>query len=135
MRNFAALYIVSAVVFLAIDIVGLTYILKPTFEANAPQLLAEDPNLNAAAMFYFTYIAGIVWFVSLPSLRYETSMARTFGNGMALGFLAYGTYEFTNMATLAGWKWQMVIVDLIWGAFLTGSVAVGGIVLSKRLRS
>ncbi|MEM7544930.1 MAG: DUF2177 family protein [Pseudomonadota bacterium] len=135
MRNFGALYVVSALVFLAIDIFGLTYLLRPTFEANAPQLLAEDPNFVAAAMFYFTYIAGIVWFVSLPAIRYGTSMARVFGNGAALGFLAYGTYEFTNMATLAGWKWQMVYVDLIWGALLTGSVAVGGIVLSRRLRS
>ena len=30
--------------------------------------------------------------------------------------MAYGTYEFTNLATLKGWHWQMVVVDVSWGA-------------------
>jgi len=36
------------------------------------------------------------------------------------GFVAYGTYNLTNMATLKGWSANVVIVDMIWGGILTG---------------
>jgi uncharacterized membrane protein len=135
MQVFFTLYAISAVVFLGIDIIGLTYILKPTFEAYAGQLLAEDPNLVAAAMFYFMYVGGIVWFVAMPAVKDGTPGGRVLLNGAALGVLAYGTYEFTNMATLAGWQWQMVFVDLVWGAALTGLTALGGVVIGRRFLS
>jgi uncharacterized membrane protein len=40
--------------------------------------------------------------------------------------LAYGTYEATNMATLRGWSWQMVVVDTGWGMLLTAVAATVG---------
>ncbi len=135
MRSFFLLYGISALVFLAIDVVGLTFILKPTFEAYAPQLLADDPNFVAAAIFYFMYIAGIVWFASAPGLRSGAALAQVFGNGALLGIFAYGTYELTNMATLAGWAWPMVAVDMVWGAALTGLTAAGGVAIARRIGS
>ena len=47
--------------------------------------------------------------------------------GVALGLLAYGTYEFTNYATLKDWHPSMVITDALWGTVLTGVSAAGGV--------
>ena len=47
-------------------------------------------------------------------------------NGAILGFIAYGCYEATNMATLRGWTWRIVIVDVTWGTALTALTAVIG---------
>jgi len=30
----------------------------------------------------------------------------------------YGVYNLTNMATLPGYRWQMVLIDTLWGAIL-----------------
>ena len=35
-----------------------------------------------------------------------------------LGLIIYGVYETTNMALFNEWKWDMVIVDSIWGGIL-----------------
>jgi len=45
--------------------------------------------------------------------------------------LAYGTYEFTNLATLRDWHWQMVAVDVTWGAVLTGVSAFAGVIAAR----
>ena len=35
-----------------------------------------------------------------------------------LGFVIYGVYDFTNMATIEKWKYNQSIIDLIWGPIL-----------------
>ena len=35
-----------------------------------------------------------------------------------LGFVIYGVYDFTNMATIEKWKYKQSIIDLIWGSIL-----------------
>jgi uncharacterized membrane protein len=44
--------------------------------------------------------------------------------GALLGLVAYGTYDFTNQATLKNWPVIVTVVDLIWGAVITGSVSM-----------
>jgi uncharacterized membrane protein len=51
--------------------------------------------------------------------------------GFVLGLLAFGTYEFTNFATLRGWVIQMVVVDVVWGGVLTGTSAWVGVSVVK----
>ena len=79
-------------------------------------------SLFVALGFYVFYVAGVLYFAVLPGLA-EQSLGKAAFNGALLGFLAYGTYEATNMATLRGWSWQMVAADVAWGAVLTATVA------------
>ena len=53
--------------------------------------------------------------------------------GALLGAMAYGTYEFTNFATLKDWHWRMVALDLAWGTALTGVSAWAGVVITRAL--
>ena len=124
------LYISTAIVFLALDIVMLKKVMYPLFSANIGPMMLEDLRMGPAAVFYLFYVVGVVWFVSIPALNVG-SIAQAFFAGAVLGALAYGTYEFTNFATLKGWTAQMVMVDVIWGAVLTGTSAAVGVAVTK----
>ncbi len=125
------LYIVTAIVFLALDVVMLKKVMYPLFSSNIGPMMLEDLRMGPAAVFYLFYVVGVVWFVSIPALNVG-SMAQAFFAGAVLGALAYGTYEFTNFATLKGWTAQMVMVDVIWGAVLTGTSAAVGVAVTKQ---
>lgn len=131
--NIAILYVATAVIFLGLDILGLRFLLRPVFEQHIGDMLLESPRLVPAAIFYLFYVAGLLWFVSLPALRSETSLVSVFLAGAFLGALAYGTYEFTNFATLQGWSWRMVATDVIWGTVLTGTSAAAGLAVTRAL--
>ena len=124
------LYISTAIVFLALDVVMLKKVMYPLFSANIGPMMLEDLRMGPAAVFYLFYVVGVVWFVSIPALNVG-SIAQAFFAGAVLGALAYGTYEFTNFATLKGWTAQMVMVDVIWGAVLTGTSAAVGVAVTK----
>lgn len=133
MLQIALLYVVTAVVFLGLDALGLRYLIRPVFERHIGHLLAEPLRLGPAALFYLAYVAGVLWFVSLPALRAEAPLHALVG-GMLLGLMCYGTYEMTNYATLSDWSWKQVVLDCVWGTCLTGFAAWAGVAaLSGRL--
>lgn len=126
MMQFAMLYLTTAVAFLATDAVGIRFLIRPVFERHVGHLLAEPLRLGPAALFYLVYVAGVLWFVSIPALKEEAPVQALVG-GMVLGLLCYGTYEMTNFATLRDWSVQQVITDGLWGIALTGFAAWAGV--------
>lgn len=125
-----ALYFSTALIFFAADAVGLRLLVKPVFERHVAHLFADPFRVIPAALFYLGYVAGLLWFVSLPAMRSDDPMAALLG-GVALGLLAYGTYEFTNYATLRDWSAQQVVVDTLWGGILTGFSAWAGVMVVR----
>jgi len=130
--NILILYISTAVIFLAADVVGLRFVVKPVFDRHVEHLLADPFRVVPAAVFYLGYIAGMLWFVSIPALRAGDPVAALIG-GVALGLMAYGTYEFTNYATLRDWSIEQVVVDTIWGGVLTGFAAWAGVMVTRMI--
>lgn len=122
------LYIATAVIFLALDALMLRNVMQPLFSRYLGDALAF--RLAPAALFYMAYVGGLLYFVSVPALR-AGEPGQAFLAGALLGFLAYGTYEFTNFSTLRDWAWPMVAVDLTWGTFLTGISAWGGVMVAR----
>jgi uncharacterized membrane protein len=126
------LYVITAVLFLAIDAVMLNRVMKPLFEQHLGDWLQMPIRIAPAAIFYLFYVAGLVWLVSLPALKNGTPGAALIG-GAVIGAMAYGTYEFTNYATLRLWAPQMVAVDVLWGTVLTGFSAWAGVAITRAL--
>lgn len=124
------LYIVTAVVFLVVDAVMLTKVMRPVFETHLGDQLRDSPRLGAAALFYLFYVVGVLVFVSLPALRAGAPVQGLL-MGALLGAVAYGTYEFTSFAVMKNWHWQMVVLDTTWGAVLTGGSAYIGILVTR----
>jgi uncharacterized membrane protein len=96
-------------------------------------LMAEQVNWPAAIIFYLIYIAGILLFVVFPSLEKE-SLFQAALYGALFGLVCYATYDLTNLATMKGFPIKMVVVDLIWGIVLTGSVSVAGFFIARFIR-
>lgn len=126
------LYLATAVVFLVIDAIGLRTIVKPVFDRHISALYAEPFRMIPALVFYVGYVAGMLYFVSAPALRDGDPAAALVG-GALLGLLAYGTYEFTNYATLRDWSAEQVAVDTLWGAALTGVSAWAGVMITRAI--
>lgn len=128
------LYAVTAVLFLALDALMLTFVMRPLFERHIGGMLLEDIRFGAAAAFYLAYLAGLIWLVSLPALREGSNMQALVG-GMVVGAMAYGTYEFTSYAIMKDWHPAMVATDLVWGTVLTGVSAWAGVAVTRALWS
>lgn len=127
-----ALYSVTTVIFFIVDYVGLRFLIKPVFERHVAHLFADPFRVVPAVLFYLGYIVGVLWFVSLPALRADDPVAALIG-GIALGLFAYGTYEFTNYATLRDWSFEQVVIDTLWGGALTGGAAWAGVTFTRAL--
>lgn len=121
-------------VFLFVDVIWLSQTFSYFYEPNIGDLLSEDVIIFPAALFYLIYPLGITILVVAPALN-KGSLKAIFFNGFVLGFVAYGTYNLTNMATLSGWSVNVVIVDMIWGGVLTGiSAVMGAYIVRKALK-
>lgn len=81
--------------------------------------LSPEVNWLAAGLFYLLYLTGLTFFVVAPALA-AGRPDRAFWKGALFGLVAYGTYDLTNQATLAGWPWRVTVADLAWGAFVSG---------------
>lgn len=126
------LYFSTAIIFFVVDAIGLRLLIKPVFERHIAHLFAEPFRVIPAAIFYFGYVAGILWFVSVPALRSNDPIAALIG-GILLGLFAYGTYEFTNYATLSDWSMEQVVKDTLWGGALSGIAAWAGVVIARQI--
>ncbi|MBN8291310.1 DUF2177 family protein [Rhodobacter sp. NTK016B] len=128
------LYIATAFIFLALDAVMLSLVMKPLFVRHLGDAMRDSPMLGAAGVFYLAYVAGLVVLVSLPALRDGEPM-RALMYGALVGAMAYGTYEFTSMAVMKDWSWAMVATDTLWGTALTGFSAWAGVMIALRFQA
>lgn len=124
------LYLATAAVFLILDAIMLTVVMKPLFTRHIGPLMAEPIRIAPAALFYLAYIAGVVYLVSLPALR---TGAPVLLPALIIGLMAYGTYEFTSWSIMRDWHWTMVVTDTLWGAALTAVSAWAGVAITRMI--
>jgi len=123
------LYAITAAVFLILDAIMLTLVMKPLFSRHIGPLLAEPIRYAPALVFYLGYIAGLVYLVSLPALRNAATPLLV--PALVIGLMAYGTYEFTSWAVMRDWHWTMVATDVTWGGVVTATAAWAGVSLTR----
>ena len=124
----AILYVSTAAIFLIVDAIMLTLVMKPLFSRHIGPLMADPIRFGPAGLFYAGYVAGLIYLVSLPGLR---DGAPVLIPAIIIGAMAYGTYEFTSYAIMRDWHWTMVATDTIWGAALTGFSAWAGVAITR----
>ena len=118
LRNF----LITFVVFLAIDLVWLGVVAKKVYAEKLGYLMAPKTNFLAAFVFYAIFIVGMMFFVLNPALA-QQSWKVALLTGMFFGFVTYSTYDLTNLATVRDWPLMITIIDLAWGTFLGGATA------------
>ncbi|WP_262695762.1 DUF2177 family protein [Kordiimonas aquimaris] len=127
-------YIVTLLAFSAIDAVWLGVVAPDFYATHIGHLMAENVNWGAAVAFYLLYIAGIVKF-GINTVDASKGWKAAALNGATFGLIAYATYDLTNYATLTDWPLIVVVADMIWGAFITGSTAAIGYTFHQRWRT
>ena len=126
------LYLLTVPVFFAIDLLWLGVIARGFYRDNLAHLLSPTVNWSAAVLFYLLFIAGILYFATMPALA-EGSVRRALINGALFGFFTYMTYDLTNLATLPDWPLKVVVVDMLWGTVLCAAVAVSAFYIGRWL--
>lgn len=121
------LYLTTLFVFLGIDSVWLLFIAKNFYAEKLGYLMAKNPNLIAAGIFYLLFVVGLILFVISPALK-NNSLSQAIIMGALFGLITYSTYDLTNLATIRGWPLIITVIDMIWGTVL--SAAVSGISFS-----
>ncbi len=115
-------YIITAPILLVLDLFWLGVISKKFYAAYLGPIMRSTVVFPAVILFYLFYAAGLLYFAIFPALQ-SNSWMLALGNGAAIGFMAYMTYDLTNWAILKNFAWQIVPVDIIWGTILSGAVA------------
>lgn len=115
-------YGVAAVSFLALDAVWLRWAAGNLYKPVIGEIMAKDFNLGAAGAFYLIYIAGIIWFAVRPGLA-AGAVQPALLNGILLGALCYATFDLTSQAVMKVWATHVSVLDILWGAFVTGAAS------------
>lgn len=120
MLNFLIYFVIAFIVFIIIDIIWLGLVAKKLYAKHLGYIMAEKVNFLSAIIFYVVFIIGLVYFAVMNVSVWWMALL----NGALLGFIAYATYDLTNLATLKGWPLKITIIDLVWGTSLGAVVSV-----------
>ena len=97
------------------------YIAKDFFQAEFGALLRED-ILILPALLYLIFSIALAVFVIFPALE-KKSIKDLILKGALFGFTTYATFDLTSYAIINNFSINIVIVDLLWGMFVSISSA------------
>ncbi len=117
---------------LIFDGIWLMLVAKNFYAKHLASFLSGQVNWLGILLFYPLYAAGILIFAILPAAR-DGEILKAILLGGFLGMIAYGTYNFTNLATLKNWPLIVVIIDVLWGMLATALAAGVGVLVFKKL--
>ena len=105
---------------LALDAVWLTST-ATEFRSMLARIQGEPLQMRwiPAGLVYIIMTTGLYYFAVSTAEDWKEAAVR----GAGLGFLVYGTYDLTNLATIKHYSPQFAASDMMWGTFLFATVA------------
>lgn len=125
-------YAATTVVMVALDLLWLGVIAKPLYQQGIGHLMADQPNLVVAALFYVLFPVGLMIFAVMPT-GLTSGWGKTITAAALFGFFTYATYDLTNLATLKNWPVALAFVDVTWGVVVSAVSAAAGKIALDRL--
>ena len=133
MTKYLIVYAATLIVMVALDLLWLGLIAKPIYQQGIGHLMADAPKIGVAVLFYVLYAAGLVYF-AVAAHPPGDAWGKTLLSAALFGFVAYATYDLTNLATLKAWPLGLSLIDMAWGcAVSTVSAAAGKFALDRYL--
>lgn len=131
MKRYLATFLTMMIVMIVLDFVWLSVIAQPMYQHGIGHLMAKQPNLLFAGLFYLVYVVGLIFFTIKPYAAkkcvYKTTLSAAF-----FGFFVYASYDLTNLALLMNWPVNLAVIDVAWGVFISSfSATLGKYVLDK----
>ena len=124
-------YVAIVLTMMVLDVVWIGAVARPLYNRGIGHLMAAQPNFVAAAVFYLLFAVGLMAFVVLPRAPGDWQMAAAWG--ALFGFMAYMTYDLTNLATLRGWPLGLSVIDTAWGCVASGLAAAAARLVADRV--
>jgi uncharacterized membrane protein len=118
----ALTYVVTLVIFAAIDSVWLGSMAARIYRPLLGDILLDGFRPAPAIVFYLFYAVGLVIFAVMPGVKSGNAGTALLW-GALFGLFAYGTYDLTNYATLRNWGLAITAIDMTWGTVLSGVTA------------
>ncbi len=128
--SYIYLYLATVPVFFAVDMLWLGVVARTTYVQYLGHLMRTPILWSAAFLFYFIFLVGLLYFAVIPALH-EGSLKSAIMYGALFGFFTYATYDLTNLATLRDWPLTITVIDILWGMFLSGTVASVSFLIGK----
>ena len=134
MLKYLPAYIATIIAMLILDLIWLSQLAQPLYKAGIGHLMATEPKLGFAAIFYLVFVFGLMWFAVRPNIGTK-GVKSAFLAGALFGFFIYASYDLTNLALLKDWPLKLSLIDMTWGTSLSGTCAAfGKFVLDKTSR-
>lgn len=122
MTKWIIAYGTAALAFGLLDAIWLRWASGNLYRPVIGEIMADNFNGAAAGAFYLIYLAGMTWFAIKPGLESGTVQAALL-NGILLGGLCYATFDLTAQAVFKVWATHVSVLDILWGAFATGTAS------------
>lgn len=123
--RFGVAFAATVTVMVALDLLWLGVVARPLYQQGIGHLMAAQPDVPVAVLFYAVYALGLVFFSVAPQSA-ETRWGGVLASAALFGFVAYATYDLTNLATLKGWPAWLAALDMAWGTAVSVLSAAAG---------
>ena len=112
-------FFIALLFFFIIDVFWIYFVATPMYRQEVGSLM--EFKVPPALIFYVVFLLGLIFFVINPNQ--SNSLFNVFLIGAFFGLVTYGTYDLTVYASMNIFSLKLVIADILWGMFLSGSVA------------
>lgn len=116
--RFGAAYLVALLVIAVLDSLWLGWLAKDFYRREMGELMAESIRLAPAVVFYLLYPAGLLVLALVPV---PSTLGVALARSAAVGLIAYGAYDLTNLATLREWSLKLSLIDIAWGTLASAA--------------
>lgn len=122
-----SMYFATLGFLILLDSIWIGFLMTDIYKSNIAKILSISKdavtfNPLPGILVWMLIAFGALFFV-LP-LTKNLDYLTTFYYGAFFGLVLYGVFEFTNMATFSNWSLKTAVIDIFWGMFLNGAVAV-----------
>jgi uncharacterized membrane protein len=107
------LAIIFSIIFLILDLAWINFF-KLIFNPMIENIQGSKVEINT----YGAILAYIVMIITYLSICFNGDKPDYF-KGFMLGLAIYGTYEFTNLTMFSKWNPKILIIDIMWGLFVS----------------
>jgi uncharacterized membrane protein len=122
-------FFIALLFFFIIDVFWIYFVATPMYKQEVASLM--ELKIPPALIFYVIFLLGLIFFVINPNK--DNSLFNVFLIGAFFGLVTYGTYDLTVYASMNIFSLKLVIADILWGMFLSGSVATLTILTINKL--
>lgn len=127
--NMIFVSIIASVLFLILDLIWIS-LNKQSYSNMYLKVTNQSTKINScfAIIAYIIMVLSVFIFV-VPGMHIsvvvhdESLFWSAVKHGLIFGFIIYGVYNFTNLATLYNWKLEVAFKDMVWGSTLYFFVA------------